>query len=612
MRFTEKNSQHLLAQLALRPCVSATLIALLSASGVAHAVSQSDIPKGVPDAGQVLQEIQRDLEVKPLPEAPVIEEAPIQEDQGEKVIIKQFKFEGNQALNVADLQEVLSSLTNHEITIAQLKGCVDLISAYYRQKGYLAVASLPEQDITDGIVVIKIVEAEFGGLKFDGEYGKDFKRIRPSVIERVVQGSVKQGAVLNQSDLDRALAITQKMAGFNLTANYQAGQKEGSTDVLLSVKDKPLFSGALVGDNTGGRSTGRHKQTATLSLASPFGFGESINLVGLRSRGTDYASGALTVPIGSKGLLLGVNASHLAYNVILSDESIAAIKPKGESNTLGFDVSYPLYSSAKATADLELSFDHKTFLNQIKGNDSAYVNTSNYKVNVASLVLSGSLNDEFLAGGMNSASLNLGRGQVDLDGSGMTMSPPHQQSDFEGANTQGYYNRVRWSLARTQFLSDTWSLSLNATGQFADKNLDSSEKFYLGGSSGVRAYPTSEGAGSEGYLLKLELRKFLPYNLNVSAFYDEGHVTQYKNNAKNAGNNAGETLTTTGSPNDYALRGLGVSLAWNGPYNTNIKATYAHRIGDNPNPSIADSGAVHDQDGVLRRNIFWLSGSIGF
>ena len=610
MRFTEKNLQNLLAQFALKRCVSAVSIALLSVSGVAHAAPA--VPKGVPDAGQILQEIERDLEVRPLPEAPVIEAAPLEEDQGEKIIIKQFKFEGNKTLSEVELQEALASLTSHEITITQLKTCVDLIAAFYRQKGYLAVATLPEQDITDGVVLIKIVEASFGGVKFDGEYGKDFKRIRPSVIERVIDGALQKGATLNQDDLDRALAVTQKMAGFNVSANYQAGEKEGTTDVVVAVKDKPLFSGALMADNTGGRSTGRHKQTATLSLASPLGFGESVNLVGLHSRGTDYASGTLTVPVGSKGLMLGVNGSYLAYDVILSDESIAAIKPKGQSTTLGFDASYPLYNSRKASANVALSFDHKTFLNQIKGTDNAYLTTSEYKVNVASLVFSGTLNDEILAGAINSASVNFGRGQVDLDGSGMAMNPPHQQSDFEGANTQGYYNRIKWNLSRTQFLTDTWSLSFDASGQFADKNLDSSEKFYLGGSSGVRAYPTSEGAGSEGYLMKLELRKYLPNNFTVSAFIDDGYIKQYKHNAKNAGTNAGETLTTTGSPNEYFLRGIGASVAWSGPYNTNLKATYAHRIGDNPNPSITDAGAVHDQDGVLRRNIFWLSGSIGF
>lgn len=57
----------------------------------------------------------------------------------------------------------------------------------------------------------------------------------------------------------------------------------------------------------------------------------------------------------------------------------------------------------------------------------------------------------------------------------------------------------------------------------ATKNLDSSEKFSLGGASGVRAYPTGEGTGDEGWLTQIELRysmgSTIPY-----AFYDHGAI----------------------------------------------------------------------------------------
>ena len=610
MRFTEKNKQKLLSNLAWKRLTSAVSLAIFGLSNLAHAAPAPVETDPRFDAGRILQEIERDLEVKPIPEAPAIEAAPLEEDQGEKIVIKQFKFEGNKVLNSADLEEALSSLTNHEITVNQLKTCVDLIAAYYRQKGYLAVATLPEQDITDGVVLINIVEAKFGGTKFDGEYGKDFKRIRPAVIERVIDGTMQKGVALSQDDLDRALAIAQKMAGFNLSANYQAGEHEGATDVLVSVKDKPLVSASLTADNTGGRSTGRDKQTATLSFASPLGYGDTLNFVALHSRGTDYVSGAYTLPVGSKGLQLGVNASQLSYEVILRDEAIAEIKPRGSSSVIGLDAKYPLIISRKGALDLELNYDRKQFVNQIKLDDG-FADTSDYKLDVVSLKMSGSLNDSFLAGAINSASIDLGRGKVNLDDSG-SGDIDHKKSDYEGANTQGYYNRVKWNLSRTQFLADTWSLTFDASGQMANKNLDSSEKFYLGGVSGVRAYPTSEGAGSEGYLAKLELRKYLPNNFTVSAFIDEGYVKQYENNKKNAGSEAGDKLTIEDAPNGYSLKGYGFSVAWSGPYNSTVKATYARRFGSNPNPVVDDNGNEHDQDGALKKDVFWLSGSIAF
>jgi hemolysin activation/secretion protein len=76
---------------------------------------------------------------------------------------------------------------------------------------------------------------------------------------------------------------------------------------------------------------------------------------------------------------------------------------------------------------------------------------------------------------------------------------------------------------------------IKGSGQLTDHNLDSSQKFYLGGPTGVRAYPSSEGSGSEGYLLNLELKKDLPFNLTGSIFYDEGYVRQNVDNLDASG-----------------------------------------------------------------------------
>jgi hemolysin activation/secretion protein len=191
----------------------------------------------------------------------------------------------------------------------------------------------------------------------------------------------------------------------------------------------------------------------------------------------------------------------------------------------------------------------------------------------------------------------LGVGKVDLKGS------PNITLDLNGSNTQGSYKRLHWGLSRNQFFTDTLSLNLDASGQAANRNLDSSEKFYLGGVNGVRAYPTSEGSGSDGYLLKAELLQYLPHNLNVSLFVDKGHVKQYHMDQLSPTSNFSPV-----GPSNYDLEGYGATMGWNGPYRSSFKATYAHRMGKNPNPSTLNN--INDQDGSLRLNVFWFSGSV--
>ena len=590
-------------------------VAMLAASPL-HLVYAAALPnpqiEALPQAGQILQQIERDAIIQQLPVQPVIEEAaPQPEDQGPKVVVKQFKFEGNQVISSAELEDALESLTGQPISITQLKGAADLIADYYREKGFLATATLPEQDITEGIVIINIVEAIFGDAKVDGEYGKDYKRVRPGVVTGVVETSAKKGEVLNQNAVDKAMSVLQRMAGFFSSASYQAGEQAGTTDVLVSVRDKPLLTGVLMADNTGARSTGRDKQTLVLNLASPFGFGDNINLTGLHAKGVDYASLAYSLPVGGKGLQLGFNSSWLEYNVILKDEAIAEIKPRGRSSVFGVDATYPLFTGKRGALNLEANYDTKSFVNQ-SFRDEKFFDTSNYKVNLVSVVLSGNYSDNFLAGAVSNSALNVANGKVDMGGSYNDFAgESHKQNDYDTVNTQGRFNRVRWTFNRNQFLSDTWVLSFDATRQWAGRNLDASERLYLGGINGVRAYPTSEGAGSEGYLMKLELRKFLPYNFSASVFIDDGKVKQHVNSMRNDGD--GSLLQVdNGEPAEYHLRGYGATLQWNGPYNSTIKAIYATRMGKHPNPVITQDDEITDQDGSLRRHVLWLSGSLAF
>ena len=546
-----------------------------------------------PDAGQVLRQIERDLEVKPLPALPELpSQAPVvEETQAELVVVKHFKFTGNHVLTEDELAAALAPLTNRSISITELKTCTDLVAALYHQKGYLATATLPEQDITEGEVLINIVEAVFGGVKFEGSYNKDFKRVKPQVIERYILCNSPKGVVLNQESLDRGLHLLEGLSGIKVESALQAGEQVGTTDLLVKVKDQPLLSANAVLDNSGGRQTGRNKLTATLAVASPLGYGDSLHLTALHAEGTDYGRIAYTLPVGARGLQVGVSGTYMQYNII---KDFPTQNLNGYSSSVGLNAQYPLYANKTTKLNVSVDADVKYFTN-LATQAAVEGKTSDYRLNVYALTLSGEHSDRVLAGAQNSASINLGGGNVNLNGS------LNQAADLAAAHTDGSFARLRWNLSRNQFFTDTVSLSLSGSGQFANGNLDSSEKFYLGGVSGVRAYPSSEGSGSEGYLVLVELRKYLPHNLTASTFVDYGHVTQYENNQGSSGN----ALAT---PNNYDLKGYGVAMGWLGPYNTNVKATYAHRMGKNPNPTANGN----DQDGSKHYNVIWLSGAVNF
>ena len=279
-------------------------------------------------------------------------------------------------------------------------------------------------------------------------------------------------------------------------------------------------------------------------------------------------------PVGNDGWRIGANASYLVYKVVAPEFS--ALNGKGSSGSFGLEANYPIIRSRLTNLYFNLNYDHKGFDNQSAGAIQSHYQTDNYLISLA-----GNLLDNLGGGGETSASLALVSGRLALG------SP----DAGENAALNGNFSKLRYSLSRQQVITDSVSLYGALSGQEANsKNLDSSEKFYLGGADGVRAYPTSEGGGSSGNLASLELHWRFPKGFNFTGFYDHGHISNYDGSKS------------------YSLKGTGVALAWQAEFGLNLKATWAQRIGTNPNPTATGN----DQDGSLTKNRLWLTANQPF
>ncbi|MEY8875627.1 MAG: ShlB/FhaC/HecB family hemolysin secretion/activation protein [Leptothrix sp. (in: b-proteobacteria)] len=555
----------------------------LGLSALALAVSGAHA-QSVPDAGSLLRQIEQQR-VQPLPPAPLPRPAPpppMQQLDQASITVRTFRFAGNTLLRADQLAPVVASFLNRPLTFAELQSAAIAVANAYRQAGWVVRAYLPRQDVTDGDVTIQVVEATFGRVQIEG---KPLQRMQTSRLRRIVEAAQPPGQPLNGDSLDRALLLIDDLPGVSATGRLTEGQRDTETDLLLSVADAALFSGDLLLDNTGARSTGVWRLSGNAFANSPAGFGDQLSTNLLHTQGSNYLRLGYTVPVGYGGWRLGANTSHLAYQ--LQTPAFAALDAKGTSTTAGAEATYPLLRSRVQSVYFSSSVDFKRFDNLSGG-----VTTTQYKTSVANFGLNGNRFDEFQGGGVSSANLTFSLGRVNLAGS------PNEASDAASVRSAGSFNKLRYGASRQQTLPSDFSIYASFSGQAASKNLDSSEKFYLGGSTGVRAYPSSEGGGSAGQLLTLELRARAHERVNLSGFFDIGSVTVNKDNA----------IAGAAALNSYTLKGVGVSAAWSSPVGVNLKATLARRIGDNPNPT----STGQDQDGTRVKNRVWLQASLPF
>ena len=539
----------------------------------------------VPDAGSLLQQIEKGRLAPPASKpGPLLAPPPqpMKELSGMSVTVSRFQFAGNTLLTQAQLAPAVASFVNRPLSFNDLQNAAAAVAETYRKAGWIVRVYLPLQEIKDGVVTLQVVEAVFGQVRMEGTAPTrvPFDRLVP-----IVGAAQPHGAALKAQAMDRALLLLDDMPGISTAGSLAPGEQANEVDLVLKIEDEKLVNGQVGVDNASARSTGSARLTADLYINSPLRLGDQAVVNLMHTEGSDYARLAYTVPLGAAGWRVGANASHLRYRLV--DDALAALDASGTSTTSGVEATYPLIRARLKNLYLALNYDNKRFDNR-----AAATTITDYKIDTFTVGLNGNVLDQYAGGGSNSASLALVHGKVDLDGS------PNARADALTTRTGGSFTKLRYAASRQQVLTEALALYAAFSGQTAGKNLDSAEKFYLGGAYGVRAYPSNEGGGSEGQLFNLELRARLPNNVNVTGFYDWGHVKVNHDNA------------FPGAPalGSYSLKGAGLSVAWLASFGLNLKATWARRIGNNPNPTLTGT----DQDGSFRKNRFWLQASMPF
>ncbi len=532
-----------------------------------------------PDAGSVLQQIEGGQRppVPTLQRPPAVPGAPPPAPEGTTVQLSAIRFEGNTVLDSGALSDLVAPWLARPLRLGELQQIARSVAEAYRQAGYLARTAFEPQDLTGGIATLHITEARFGALRIEAAQPV---RVPTDRLRRTVDDLQATGDLLHIPALDRAMLLTDDLPGVAVRGQFTAGTEEGQTDLVLTAEPEALVRGRVSADNAGSRSIGAQRVGADLELASPMSRGDLASLALLHSQGSDYLRAAYAVPLGYAGAQIGVAASSLRYRLVSPE--LETLGASGRSRHVEVQASYPLRRSQTANLYAGLRVTDKHYVNQASGNTS-----SDYGVRSASLSVWGNRLDGWWGGGFSTASLAFAPGRLDLGGS------PSEAADSAGPRAAGSFRTWRWQASREQTLTPRTSLNLHYSGQWASKNLDSSEKMYLGGVNGVRAYPSGEAGGSSGQLVNLDLQFGLNGWARLAAFVDWGEVTAQR-------------YAFAGGPNRTRLAGSGLSLELIGPRGLQARLTWARRLGHHPNP-LANG---RDQDGSLHRNRLWASVSL--
>lgn len=440
-----------------------------------------------------------------------------------------------------ELTKLVSQYINKQLTINDLNLLQEKITMLYRKSGYpAATAYLPKQDLTGGIVNIKVLSG-----KLDTVAVNNNSKIADDILEDKVS-AIKVGEAVTRWDIDNLLYDLNSINGIKATGSLTSGTKSGTTSLQVNVEADKSYRGIIYTDNYGSDASGKYRLGMVNSFYNVDGRGSDISIGALISNKDmrDYFIDLSTLvspysyktkvginvdrssyELGGKYFALGVNGDYTTYKIYGRTNAY-----KTMAHALDYNYGFRIRDIHDRIDAVSLFTDKRSYAGYagISGHDR-------WKNNIISYDLS------------------------TIFGNHISDSVSHAEGSFV---------KLEGELDYYYLISSRWTFKSHNKFQLASRGLDSSEKLSVGGINGVRAYPSNELSADCGIISQTSFnyQTGVP-NLSLGLFLDAASVAD-----KYMGDNT-------------SLFGYGAELNYNKVDDFFIKLCYARRIGIYDNAS---------------------------
>ena len=268
------------------------------------------------------------------------------------ISVSDIRIRGNRALSNEELDAITAAYKGRSITVEELHGLRQRLSRVYFDRGYVnSGVIIPDQQVSDGIITLQVIEGELGGIAIDGN-----KALRDSYLQRRVTRGVSDP--LNIAELQTSLRLLQEEPLVSsINAQLIPGDKPGSGRLNLTIHEEPPFELTIAADNHRSPSVSEERGTIYLAHRSLLGRGD--------------------VLAGRFGLTQGVQDQGLSYSLPVSayDTRIEGYYSKVDSEILekpfdtldinsvvesaGFVISHPFIRRLDRRFKLSLGFENR-------------------------------------------------------------------------------------------------------------------------------------------------------------------------------------------------------------------------------------------------------------
>ena len=472
-------------------------------------------------------------ELKPKPPA----EAPAGPAACSKVT--EIVLEGATKLEAIEQARLAAPYLGRCLTLTDINKLIGEITNRYVELGFVTTrVYIPQQDLTGGRLLLKIVEGKTELLRIEPGASASAATAFPGVV----------GEVLNLRDIEQGLDQINRLASNAAKVDIEPGDEPGQSRVIIRNQPrKPWLASAGV-DNSGSAATGRTLFTAGLSADNLLGANDYLSAT---ARYSERSSREYTesegfygaVPYGYWTFASALNQFRYASRV---QGSVTTFETRGTSDSQMARADRVLYRDQSRKLSLGGGVTLKQTENFIAG---SRIDTSSADLTVLDLTSNLSV---IALGTLFSFDAGIARGVAAL---GALHDDPARP---QGA-PQAQFEKYTYGASAAKFFSVSnlpFSLQSRLSGQYSNDPLYGSEQIAIGNLYTVRGFRNTSLPGRSGFYVRNDLGIPLPMGggqVKPYVAYDFGHVE------------AAGTLQGWAVGIDMSIAGASLSLAYAEP-----------------------------------------------
>ncbi|RJG06809.1 ShlB/FhaC/HecB family hemolysin secretion/activation protein [Noviherbaspirillum cavernae] len=476
-----------------------------------------------------------------------------QQDPIGRFEIVRYDIQGNTLLTPQQTDQLLAPFTGKQRSFGDVQQAVEALEGAYQKLGYNVVqVVLPEQELNQGVVRVRVIQPRLARVRVEGQQFFDEANIRRSLP------GLREGETPNIGKISSSLKLANENPVKKTNLQLHGGSSENDIDATVKViDDKPWRVGAVI-DNTGNPSTGETQINAIFQHANVANLDHVVSLqyttsVEHPSKVSVYGAG-YHIPLYALGESIDLFASYSEVNSSVVLAGIFDLPVTGEGSVFGVRYNQNLRRRGDYESKLIYGLDYKAYKNSI---------TDDVTVHPLSIGYLGTWTPA--------------KSEVNFSATAFHNIPGGDKggtADFNRVRfgAPSVYNIVRYGASYSRALPNDWLARVSMTGQYTNDELVPGEQFGIGGASSVRGFQEREVSNDSGYVINAEVYtpnlcggiQAVAAQCRALAFYDMGRVS--RNNP------------LPGEIDKASIGSIGVGLRMNIGKTMSLQVDYGHVV----------------------------------